>query len=348
MTDLLITRQLPLSTLLSDEYALWVESYLRPYGWTIEQARRLFEDLLGFVRAGDHPSEAMLRYLLGSVVLMKGPMPLAVVLDGYQRLATLTIMLAAIRASLGAENAGQITAMIQEPPDALEPQKRFRVWLQNPDGAFFERYIQREGGLADLLQLEECVSDSQVSIKANARLFRDRLEELSDKEKARLAQFLVTRCDVEVIVLRDLDTACRVIPTLPGRSGEFSVVDILRIEIIGSVPAVEREAYAKKWDEAEKDLGRDAFADLFGRISMAHGKAKPDSTLLDEFRDNIRAERQPIRFVDDVLLPMVRGYRRYCSGGVASAEEIDEHLRRLGRAVFADWVSPAMSRRGET
>ncbi|MEB2456891.1 DUF262 domain-containing protein, partial [Listeria monocytogenes] len=84
--------------------------------WNREQARDLITDLTDALRdsAGRRISE-MSPYFLGSIVLIKseGP-PDADIVDGQQRLTTLTILLAALRAVIQSDEGKGITGLIYE------------------------------------------------------------------------------------------------------------------------------------------------------------------------------------------------------------------------------------------
>src|SRR5262249_54831058 len=155
------------------------------------------------------PVENMPPYFLGSIVLIKEEnVPEAYVVDGQQRLTTLTILLATIRACINTQSAAEITPLIYERGSAIRGTRdRFRLTLRERDSAFFQKYIQREDGLNQLLQLSDKLSDSHNNIRENARLFKERLEELPEPERLRLAQFTVTRCYLVVVATPDLDSA---------------------------------------------------------------------------------------------------------------------------------------------
>ncbi len=87
----------PLGDIFGDKYKFRIPSYQRPYAWTTEQAGELFNDLLNACpETGDIQDAAP--YFLGSIVLIKDPQrPEADVVDGQQRLTTLTILLSALR-----------------------------------------------------------------------------------------------------------------------------------------------------------------------------------------------------------------------------------------------------------
>src|ERR1700722_9863956 len=79
----------------SDLYQFEIPPYQRPYAWEEEQARELLADLLD---AMDNRNVSGGLYFLGSIVLVKPPTEAhARVIDGQQRLTTLTILLSVLR-----------------------------------------------------------------------------------------------------------------------------------------------------------------------------------------------------------------------------------------------------------
>lgn len=348
MSKTLVAHEQSLSKIFSDDYVFQIPGYQRPYAWTTEQARELFEDLNGFMLGYGGAVEDMPPYFLGSIVLIKGEAnPSADVVDGQQRLTTLTILLAAIRASVTGKQAEEVTPLLYERGSAIRGTKdRFRLTLRERDRDFFQRYVQREDGFADLLRLKDCVPDSQANIRANAQLFAERLEKLPEAERLHLAQFIVTRCYLVVVATPDLDSAYRIFSVLNSRGLDLSATDILKAQVIGGIPDPHKDAYTKKWEDAEEDLTRDIFGDLFSHIRMVYRKSKPKGTLLKEFNDHVVELKQPIRFIDDVLLPMARAYEEILDAAYEStayAEQVNEHLRWLNRLEFSDWVPSALA-----
>ncbi len=99
MSKTLTAQEQSLAKIFSDDYVFHIPGYQRPYAWTTEQAGELIDDLLSFMQVSGGQIEDMPPYFLGSVVLIKNDVsPRADVVDGQQRLTTLTILLASIRA----------------------------------------------------------------------------------------------------------------------------------------------------------------------------------------------------------------------------------------------------------
>jgi hypothetical protein len=144
----------------------------------------------------------------------------------------------------------------------------------------------------------------------------------------------------------DLDSAYRIFSVLNSRGLELSPTDILKSEIIGGIAQSQRERYTQKWEDTEDDLGRSSFETLFGHIRMIYRKAKPQGTLLKEFRDHVSKEMNPIQLIDNVLLPMSDVYEELSDAAYTSterAEVVNESLHWLNRLEFNDWLPPALT-----
>jgi len=218
--------------------------------------------------------------------------------------------------------------------------------LRDRDNEFFQGYVQREGGLDGLVVLKDALSDSQQNLKLNASLFVERLREVAEDERLRLAQFIVTRCFLVVVETPDLDSAYRIFSVLNSRGLDLAASDILKAEIIGAVPDSKKESYTTKWEDIEESLGRDDFGELFSHIRMVYRKAKPKGTLIKEFKEHVVEVRNATVFIDQVLVPMADAFEEIEDAEFAStelAEEVNDSLRWLGRLEFKDWVPPALA-----
>ena len=109
-----------LEKVFSDDFSFSIPLYQRPYSWESEQVRELLLDLLNAMPS--HGQEAVSDpYFLGSIVLIKGDAPEAEVIDGQQRLTTLTMLLAALRYTMTTTGtADHITPYIYAPGNPLK------------------------------------------------------------------------------------------------------------------------------------------------------------------------------------------------------------------------------------
>src|ERR1700760_3860660 len=95
MTTKIEAHERTVGDIFSDLYQFEIPPYQRPYAWEEEQARELLIDLLDAMDNGDVSGGL---YFLGSIVLVKPPADSrARVIDGQQRLTTMTILLSVLR-----------------------------------------------------------------------------------------------------------------------------------------------------------------------------------------------------------------------------------------------------------
>jgi hypothetical protein len=342
----------PLHKIFCNDFAFEIPHYQRPYSWEKQQASELLEDLLGF--CGDAGAIGETRpCFLGSIVLVKDDSkPTADVIDGQQRLTTLTILIAALAAtSQTAELSADLRVYLFERGSALTgTEDRFRLRLRSKDEAFFREFVQSDGGLAKLRAYTGPLSDPQRRVRENALYLFDSLQALREEQRRRLAQYLAQRCFLVVVSTPDTDSAFRIFSVLNSRGLDLTHADILKSEIIGAIASDrDRVLYADKWERAEDSLGRDAFKDLFAHIRMIHRPQKIESTLLDEVRAHVvKPATDPKKLVDDVIVASARAYEvlQSCewegAGAEATVKQINALLTWLGRLDNNDWVPPAL------
>jgi hypothetical protein len=167
----------------------------------------------------------------------------------------------------------------------------------------------------------------------------------------RLFQFLVQRCFLVVVSTPDLDSAYRIFGVMNSRGLDLSATDVLKAEIIGSLPADLRDAYTAKWEDEEESMGRERFNELFSHIRTVYLKAKSQATLLKDFRENVPTLRDAIRnspqkLMDDVILPMAEDFDQVSTSQFSSTQHVDainNHLQWLNRLEFQDWVPPTLA-----
>lgn len=99
MRNILTAHEAPINKIFCADYTLVVPEYQRPYAWTVEEAETLLDDLLEHLnKNGGKWNDEINPYFLGCAVLSKkSGKPHAEIVDGQQRLSTLTILLASLR-----------------------------------------------------------------------------------------------------------------------------------------------------------------------------------------------------------------------------------------------------------
>ena len=176
----------PLSKIFSDDYFFSIPPYQRPYAWTVKQAEELLTDLLAFLGNDSYPITEVNPYFLGSIVLIKSEgtdseAAIADVVDGQQRLTTLTILLSVLR-KLDQSDLKIEDYLFQEANEGLDRPESYRLKLRQKDEQFFRDHIQKRTGIDGLLQLSSNqLTDSQQRIQENAHYFLSTYAKLMTK-----------------------------------------------------------------------------------------------------------------------------------------------------------------------
>ena len=339
----------PLSKVFSNDFAFSIPPYQRPYAWTSDQAAELLSDVFSFMGNGREFVSELNPYFLGSIVLIKKEdEPKADVVDGQQRLTTLTILLASLRQHTSQQYAKGITKYLYEEGDLIEGKpNRYRLKLRERDEQFFRKYVQEAGGLDQLQKLnsEQLKTDSQKNIQSNASYYLKQLPQIPEEQRVRLLQYLMTRCFLVMVTTPDLSSAYRIFSILNARGLDLGLTDILKSEIIGVVPVAEQEAYTNIWEDKEEELGREDFNELFAHIRMIYRKAKLRESALDEYRKYIKPESKPKDFIDNVLSPYADVFDTIKQASYKSdklAENINYLFECLNQIDNSDWLPPAI------
>ena len=330
-------------------YQFEIPDYQRPYAWTTGQATELFDDLYSAMQDA-RVSGSGSQYFLGSIVLIKNDRdPKSSVVDGQQRLTTLTMLFAVLRTVMP-DAADDITDFLYKKGKfSLGEKNEYRLTAREEDADFFRTHIQEPGGIAQLVASTEKLKDSRLRYRENATLLLEKAKALSPDDRNALWKFLANDCSLVVISTPDLEAAYRIFSVLNNRGLDLAPIDILKAEVLGSIRRMggedEAHTYSKKWSKNESQLGRDAFGELFGHIRSIYAKQKQRATLVKEFKERVTEYKTPIDLVDKVIEPYAKvwDFVRNADFEVTEyAEKINEYLSWLNRVDFKDWVPPAL------
>jgi len=330
----------------SAAYAFSIPAYQRPYSWGVQQAGELFDDLLAASR--EVVKKAADPYFLGSVVLIKEEAkPEADVIDGQQRLTTLSLLIAVLLKALPAIIArGMKTLLYEEGNEVMGTVDRYRLQLRDRENPFYEQYVLKGESFAPLRELDpEQLTDPRKRLRENLLHFEDKVTALSAAERQVFATYLIRETFLIIVYTPSLESAFRIFSVLNDRGLDLSVADIHKAEIIGAIPEGARDAYTKKWEDAEEELGTAAFTELFSHVRFIHACKKQKTTVLNEFREFVKASSRPQRFIDEELTPYADALEQIRHQGYvskANAEEVNGALRRLARLEERDWTAPAL------
>ncbi|MCA0970653.1 DUF4357 domain-containing protein [Halobacillus litoralis] len=345
MNSNLVAEETALNKIFSDDYIFTMPTVQRPYSWSTDEVGELLDDLVDFINHYEITEKSFQKisepYFLGSIVLVKGEGPEAQVLDGQQRLTTLTILLAVLRDYLSDE---EIQSMILQKGKKLFGTKdTHRLQLRPKDNDFFKEYIQEKGSTTKLSADTSVSTDSQNHIAENTLYLYERLNELDEEVVQILPSVIANLCYLVVVSTGSFDSAFRIFTVLNDRGLDLMTSDILKAKVVGEIPDEKQEKYTAKWEEVEVTLGRSRFNKLFDHIRMIIQKRKGSANIKDEYEE-IFQEISGARFIDDILIPYSEAYMKIVDfrSHFNGDPEIVKVLSLLDRIDNSDWIPIAI------
>ena len=340
--------EINLGKLFTSDFDFVIPEYQRPYTWGTDETLQLLSDLTSALeRDTDEP------YFLGSVVLVKDPgSTKSEVIDGQQRLTTLTLILGTLRDLVeNADLSRDIHALVEEPAVAWDDDKpaRPRLALRPRDKRFFNEHVQTVGGTNRLIEVSDNVTetDSQRAIRDNAKALRAELADLNQDQLKVLFKMMAARTFLVTVSTPDLNSAYRIFSVMNSRGMPLAPSDIFKSQVIGAMPNADKEHYADLWEKLEEDLGRDEFANIFLYIRSILTQSRAVRSLLTEFPEQVLNKYLPNdgkNFIKEVLEPYARADVRLLSHDFTGDEwvGVNAWLKRLSQLDNDDWRPVAL------
>lgn len=349
-TRQLDAKEISVGRLLHDgDYEFVIPEYQRPYAWGTEETLQLLSDLLeALERDTNEP------YFLGSVVLVKAPGDArAEVIDGQQRLTTITLLLSLLRDLTTDEDLrSDIHELVEEPAVSWEDKPaRPRLQLRPRDNQFFLEYVQTPGSTAVLADLSDNVpeTDAQRGLRDNAKALKNELKKLSPDLRRDLFRLIARRAFLVTVSTPDLNSAYRIFSVMNARGLPLSPQDIFKSQVIGAIAEDQKQRFANRWEHLEEDLGRDEFGDLFLYIRAIKARVRAEKSLLQEFPEQVLNDYLPSNgadFVKEVLEPYARADIRLQAQDFKGLEpqwhQLNNWIKRLDQLDNDDWRPPAL------
>lgn len=290
--------------------------YQRTYSWTEKECRQLWDDL---IRAGSDSQVSA--HFVGSIVYIEkglyqvssqSPM---LVIDGQQRLTTLTLVIAALAGALESLDESK-----REPVDGFSPRKLRNYYLVNPEESGERHYklLLSQTDKASLIAVIgglERPKDFSLRITENFALFQSWIETRKNDLTAichGLAKLLV----VDVALSRDQDNPQLIFESMNSTGRELSQADLIRNFILmGLEPNLQTALYEQFWRPMEVDFGQDAYASQFDSfmrnyLTVKTGEIPNINDVYEKFKAYARSPQTAAAGVKG-LVEDIRRYSRY-------------------------------------
>ncbi len=283
------------------QHQLTVPLNQRSYAWTTDKVQVLLEDLAQAFNAAEPI------YFLGTIVLTFGERGHLEVADGQQRLATISIMIAAIRDFLDEINDTKGAKKCQEDYlleyDLLTEDYRPKFYLNYEDRDYFVKTILKPTSEREEYKGPKFTSHERLADAA--QLAKDQIVNMTatftqiQQKRARIIEWLnFLHENARVIVITvpgSIGNAFKMFETLNARGMEASQTDILKNYIFdkGKNKLGEVHPHWISMVSIIESLGEDDLLKKYIRhYWIAHHGPTTERELGEKIERNIRSERQ--------------------------------------------------------
>lgn len=297
--------QTSLFTLFSGAKQFIIPIYQRNYRWELQNCEELWNDI---VRAAADPTSAghflgSIVYISNSQVNLLSDVPQSLIIDGQQRLTTISLFILAL-----------VRALQEQHPEA-NTQRLVSEFLKNEhyDGELHNKLaltrIDQETYLA-LLNNRDLPKNASPRIVENFRFFEDRIRK-SSLSAEDLYGGIRRLFIVEIALDPSHDNPQRIFESLNSTGLDLSQTDQIRnFVLMDQDPREQKALYEEYWYPMELQFGKDAPEKLFDRFMRDYltihrdGKIPKMDEVYKEFKTYVRTRDEPS--VRNLLLEVYR------------------------------------------
>src|SRR5579864_2573180 len=251
-----------------------VPYFQRAYSWRRRQWTVLFDDILELYELASQGS-----HFLGSMVLLAenneaDPLPHTLVIDGQQRIVTLSLLLAAIR-DVTRPSDDAFAERIQE--NYLVYNDNVKVLTTHGDRDTFSTVI-KTGKEPDSSPIRDAY-----------RTFREAIQEQTDKgiDLERFVKIILSQLSFVAITLDAEDNPYRIFESLNAKGMPLTQGDLLRNYFFMRLPPAEHERwYGSVWSPMQSRLG-ERFDDYMRDFLLKEGQSVRPDEVYQEWRKRL-------------------------------------------------------------
>ena len=344
-----------------------IPDYQRPYSWGDEQIETLFDDIYGAMK------EKVDGYFLGSAVLVQHNGYFDVV-DGQQRLTTLTILFCVVRDTYGEKLEQENKTLYNSIQDSIkskieEGKPRLNLITQINMQNLFEHEILEKVKFPSKSFSEKEKGKLENKFANAAFLIRRKFAEIETGgfgEIIKFLEYLMGQVEIITITCPDISYAVKLFQVINTRGLDLSPSDLIKSELLGkfdSKDEIERDTFISTWNKIEELskgmeesmtdlltyyeyylLGENPKRDLYSELLKKFKNEKPNDTaykfskFVESFYQIYKIET-PLLFSFRYLQNQVFWKAILATAKYKNVDYFDEICRELRRMYYVYWVA---------
>jgi uncharacterized protein with ParB-like and HNH nuclease domain/predicted transport protein len=258
--------------------------YQRLYSWTEKECGRLWNDIMT-VGSKNIPSHFIgsIMYIEKGLYQISKPEPLLVI-DGQQRLTTISLLLEALARKIGDNEVEGFSARKIRNYYLINPletgDRKYKLLLSQNDR---NTYIS-------IIEQREYPKESSIRIKNIFEYFTSKIDKLSENDIQNLCLGLLKLFIVDISLNRDQDNPQLIFESMNSTGKDLSQADLIRNFMLMRLEGdIQKRLYEDYWRPMELEFGQEAYDshfDSFMRhyLTMKTGNIPKISEVYEEFK----------------------------------------------------------------
>ena len=299
--------------------------YQRKYSWKRVHCEQLWDDV---IQAGR--GDTIGGHFIGSIVYVQETdvhNPPVLVIDGQQRLTTLTLLISALSNALAD----------QEPDEGFSREKLKGYYLVNPlekqNSPMYRKLVLSETDsdtLFAIVDSRELPEEHSYRIKENFEFFEERIKKYAD-DLAVVCQGLKNLHAVYVALTRGTDKPQLIFESMNWTGRELSQADLVRNYVLmGLEIDLQSRLYEQYWQPMEQLFGQEAYDKQFDGfmrhfLTMKTGVTPKIGDIYTTFKKYARSKEIAAQGIERLVKDILRYSRFYCA--MALNRENDPDLK---------------------
>lgn len=324
--------------ILTENKKFIIPSYQRPYSWTVDNAEQLIDDIYKSSQSEEN------EYFIGSMICINKGQNQYEVVDGQQRLTTLSIIVSELKKIIPIQGIKDDLQKRVLPIDVYSDETdEPRLIVRKKEYDFYKYYI-----LQDSKDYKpEKPSDTELVFISNAETIRDYLLRLSVDELKLLAKYILQNVYIVFVQTDDFASSFRLFNVLNSRGLPLSNADLLKNALFESASTHNKksEQIESAWSQIEDMVGVRRL-DKFLTLHKLSEKKDCDRVLQKGFEAFIENLQQ--QFDGDAIamsLMLVNSAKNYTKILENDFEHssIRRKIASLSNLGVDEWIPPVMA-----
>ncbi|WP_103867578.1 DUF262 domain-containing protein [Aquimarina sp. I32.4] len=323
-----------ISSIFADNHIYEIPKYQRPYSWTEDNVSELISDV------ADAFENDLIEYFIGSIITIEKSKKQYEVVDGQQRLTTLTLIFAGLRNLISDETAkAEIQKKILPINAFTEEPEQPRLKVRNKEHLFFYEHILLGKKIDTEYSLGEIEQKFLNNLKTVEKFFRDKNETYLKK----YANYLLQSVYVVFVNTDSFESAYRLFNVLNARGLSLSNGDLLKNQLFGlSKTELEQNKIEQYWNQLEDIITikhLDSFLSHY-RTALKANKAQKD--LYQEYVDYLKDNQISAEDFCKTLVNSAKNYKK-----LRTLEFSDNRTKKFVQSLFNvsydEWIPPVLA-----